>query len=273
MTAGPGPELAAFCDGLPTLLDELQGHLSVREARFLALLAACPTAAGAVLEIGSYMGRSTVVLAKAALLAGKQGVVAVDPLDSPSSTDPDLGGRPSCEDELRANLERHDLASVVEFHRMRSEELARTWDRPLRLLWIDGDHTLEGARADLRAFAPFLVDGAIVAMHDMLHEFEGPLRVFVEDVLGSGHAGAAGVCGSIGWAQWSVSPLPRDPDGDLLVRRLLRLQPSVSPPRELSVWGRWWYKLLRSRVPHGDVDPLAWWTRVGLGSTGETKGR
>jgi hypothetical protein len=45
---------------LPAIMDMAQridGWLSEREMRFLALLAACPTTAGRVLEIGCYHGK------------------------------------------------------------------------------------------------------------------------------------------------------------------------------------------------------------------------
>ena len=41
------------------------GHLTENEARFLGLLA-CAPAKGAIVEIGSFKGRSTVMLAKVA---------------------------------------------------------------------------------------------------------------------------------------------------------------------------------------------------------------
>ncbi|MDQ2746112.1 MAG: hypothetical protein M3T96_02510, partial [Acidobacteriota bacterium] len=75
------------------LLEEaatVEGFLSADEMRFLALIAACPTAAGDVLEIGSFKGKSTVILAKAAALAGDTRIYAVDPLTAPSATDPNL---------------------------------------------------------------------------------------------------------------------------------------------------------------------------------------
>ena len=46
---------------------------------FLALLAACPTAEGLVLELGSYCGKSAIVLAMGAALADRARIVTVDP--------------------------------------------------------------------------------------------------------------------------------------------------------------------------------------------------
>jgi hypothetical protein len=40
----------------------------------------------------------------------------------------------------------------VEVHRCLSRELSGRWTDPIRLLWIDGDHTYAGALADLELF-------------------------------------------------------------------------------------------------------------------------
>src|SRR6185295_9863918 len=120
-------------------------------------------------------------------------------------------------------------------HRALSSDLARSWDRAIRVLWIDGDHTYAGAKQDLDLFLPHLVDGGIIAFHDVLHSFEGPIRVFVEDVLRSDRFGPAGFCGSIGWAQHrpragSATPFREGRLG--LARRASRLIP-LSAERHL----------------------------------------
>jgi len=85
------------------IIKKVDGHLARRECKFLFLLGACPTAPGAVLEIGSFKGKSTIVLAKAVQLAGDAKVVAVDPLTAPSPTDPDLKGSVSTWDQFQTN--------------------------------------------------------------------------------------------------------------------------------------------------------------------------
>jgi len=201
------------------------GYLSEREARFLMAAAALAPAQGKNLEIGSFKGRSTVGLAYVTRELGLGTVVAVDPHTSPE--------------------------------RVYSHELAREWKDSIRFLWIDGDHTYEGAKADLDMFKPYLVDGAIVAMHDVLGTFEGALRVFVEEVLDSDDFGPAGFSGSIGWAQYR----PRDGRAARFRRRrrLLavparRLIPIARrADRGLHGWNKFLYKLWRPLAPHGDV--------------------
>jgi len=235
------------------------GFLTEREGRFLALVAACAPAQGTILEIGSYKGKSTVGLASIAQRYGLGPVVAVDPHTAPALTDYGHGAQQSSWDDFRASLRNAGVEDSVEAHRTYSRDLAKGWTRPLRVLWIDGDHTYKGAREDLDLFRRHLVPGAIVAMHDVLHTFEGPVRVFAEDVLGSDDFGAAGLCGSIGWAQFR----PRDAASwrdarRKLAKRLARLIPFVRDGRQPRGLAKLRYKLWRGLVPHAAPDAAAW---------------
>src|SRR5438309_2203134 len=135
------PDFSAAADEAWRLVSAAPGFLTEREARFLALAAACVPAQGVILEIGSFKGKSTVGLASVAARYRLGKVVAVDPHTAPSSTDPGLGGQASSFDDFRHTLTRAGLTDHVEVHRKFSHELATRWDRPIRLLWIDGDHT------------------------------------------------------------------------------------------------------------------------------------
>jgi hypothetical protein len=235
------------------------GFLTEREARFLALVAACAPAAGTILEIGSYKGKSTVGLASIAQRYGLGPVVAVDPHSAPAVTDYGHGSQHSSWDEFHASLQRAGVERSVEAHRAYSRDLAVGWTRPLRFLWIDGDHTYKGAKEDIDLFRKHLAPGAIVALHDVLHTFEGPVRVFAEDVLASDQFGPAGLCGSIGWAQ------NRPQDGArwrerrrALAQRVARLIPFVREGREPTGLRKLRYKLWRGLVPHAAPDPAEW---------------
>jgi len=239
------------------------GFLTEREGRFLALLAAAAPARGDVLEIGTFKGKSIVGLAAVARRQGLPPIVTVDPHTAPSQTDPDLEGQASSWDAFQATLAGAALSTFVEAHRGYSRDLARDWRRPIRLLWIDGDHTYAGTSEDFTLFGPHLAPGGIVAMHDVLHGYDGPVRVFVENVLASDDFGPAGVCGSIGWAQY------RPGDGAShrreradLARRASRLVPLVRKGRPPTGLKRLLYQLLRATVPHAAPDPAEWAARV-----------
>ena len=221
-------------------------------------MGACAPARGTILEIGSYKGKSTVGLASIAQRYGLGPIVSVDPHSAPAVTDFGHGSRQSSWDDFQASLRDAGVERNVEAHRTYSRDLAKGWTRPIRFLWIDGDHTYRGAKEDIDLFRGHLVPGAIVALHDVLHAFEGPVRVFAEELLASDAFGPAGVCGSIGWAQyrpgdgvqWRAARLA-------LGRRVRRLIP-FADGRELTGLRKLRYKLWRGLVPHAAPDPAAW---------------
>lgn len=254
-------------DSVWPLVKNTPGYLSEREARFLMLAAACSPGSGGIVEIGSFKGRSTVAIASVAKHYGLGPVIAVDPHTAPSVTDPKLQQATSYDDFI-ANLTRAGVVDVVQPKRMYSRDLAPALDAPIRFLWIDGDHTVSGAREDVRLFRPFLEPGGILAMHDVLGTWEGSLRVFCEDVLDSDDFGPAGFCGSIGWAQY----LPNAGRRYRLRRRLLaypakKLMRVAQTGRGLVGFHKYWYKFWRPLAPHGDADPQRWARAVGSAIT------
>lgn len=238
---------------------EVPGFLGDNEARFLAMLAACAPADGLIVEIGSFKGKSTVLLGSVAAQCGLGRIVAIDPHTSPSPTDPGLPPGASSFEELRAALRSAKLEDQVEVHRTFSREVARGWNRPIRLLWIDGEHTYKGAKEDFDMFMPFLASGGVVALHDALHAFEGPIRVFVEEILRSDRFGAAGFVQSIAWGQF------RPHDGaefrknrERLARRAEKLLPYLKDSTPLQGLRKMRYKLVRSRVSRAPLSASEW---------------
>ena len=238
---------------------KVPGHLMENEARFLGLLAACTPAKGTIVEIGSFKGRSTVMLAKVSSHYGCGPVVAIDPHNSPILFDHQANPEASSYEDFLRNTHAAGVSAHVEAHAAYSKEVAKSWNQPIRVLWIDGDHTYEGAKSDLDGFLPHLVTGGVVAYHDALNNFPGPIRVFVEDVLRSDRFGPAGFVQSIAWAQF------RPEDGaafreqrSSLARRASRLIPFVESGAELRGIAKRRYKLNRFLVPHSAVDARKW---------------
>jgi predicted O-methyltransferase YrrM len=248
------PDLDKVIDDAWSATKDVPGFLGENEARFLGLLAACIPAKGLIVEIGSFKGRSTVMLAKVAAHYGLGPVVSIDPhtrILSPVRPD-DTGT--STYDDFMASLRGAGVEEQVEVHRAFSNDVQRTWDRPIRFLWIDGDHSYEGAHQDFAGFLPFVNALGVVALHDALNNFPGPVRVFVEEMLRAGQFGPAGFVHSIAWAQLRPQDAPNfRRQREKLARRAAPLIPITQQYPELRGWPKIRYKLLRSRVPRKPI--------------------
>lgn len=231
-------------------VDGVSGWLTDREIEFLALLAACPTTEGSIVELGSFTGRSTIVLAKAAALADQAIIHTVD-----------IGPT----DELEANLRRAGVRDRVEVYHMSSTEMLADWRRPVRFFWHDGANDIPTVTADVETAFPFLADRGFIAFHDVLNTSGDRIFVFTEQILKNPHFGAVGTCGSIAWAQYHDDPenaQAHRSKKQTLYKRLRRLHRFHAPSPRKSWLRRARYRLLRSMVPHGRVSPETFFRKI-----------
>jgi hypothetical protein len=241
------------------------GFMAENELRFIAMLAACSRAEGSIVEIGSFKGKSTVGLATVCDRYDLGPVVAIDPHAGFSYLGPEMPHQSPTFDEFLGALKSAGVGHKVEFHRAFSRDVAQNWNRPIRLLWIDGDHSYKGCKEDFDLFSPYLSDGAVVAFHDTLNAFDGPIRVFVEEILRSDRFGPSGFVHSVAWGQY------RPKDGGAfrkqraqLERRAARLLPFVSDGDPLTGLRKIAYKLNRSRVPRKLISPAQWLQSISI---------
>lgn len=141
-----------------------------------ALYEAALGAEGVWLEIGTYRGKSTVLLAAAARHTGAQ-VVTVDhhhgseenqpgwEWHDASLVDPHSGLLDTLPSFRRTWDE--NLSDVVSAVVAGTDQVASWWSTPLGLLFLDGNHTEEVAQHDYAAFAPHLVAGGLLIVHDV----------------------------------------------------------------------------------------------------------
>jgi MMP 1-O-methyltransferase len=158
----------------------LPGMLSPDEVDFLYLLGQLDHCHGEIVEIGSYKGKSTIALARGSAATHQTKVYAIDP----HRIQVEEGYLEDTEAEFLSNIKKHGLEHIVVPMIMTSAEAAKNWTKPVRLLWIDGDHRYEPAKLDFSLWEPFVVDGGIIAMHDTVRK-KGPKRVLWENVFHS----------------------------------------------------------------------------------------
>ncbi|MFD6416983.1 class I SAM-dependent methyltransferase [Streptomyces sp. NPDC060194] len=185
MTAPAPDSLAAFekAKGFMPVHEGLAFHRAAVEAAALGL---------PLLEVGTYCGRSTILLADAARGAGVTALTVDHHRGSeeqqpgweyhdPSVVDPEVGlmdTLPTFRRTLHAaGLEEHVVALVG-----RSPQVARVWGGPLGLVFIDGGHTDEHATADYEGWVPHLAQGGLLVIHDVFPDpadgGQAPYRIY-----------------------------------------------------------------------------------------------
>lgn len=191
--AEPSPEiLAAF--------QAAKGFMPVVEG--LALYAAASEAAALglpLLEVGTYCGRSTILLADIARAAGVTALTVDHHRGSeeqqpgweyhdPTVVDPEVGRMDTLPTFRRtlhaAGLEDHVVALVG-----RSLQVAAVWGGKLGFVFIDGGHTDEHAGGDYEGWAPHVAEGGLLLIHDVFpdpaHGGQAPYRIYLR-ALASG---------------------------------------------------------------------------------------
>jgi predicted O-methyltransferase YrrM len=174
----------------------IEGWLSEAQGRALHQAAAQASGRGAIVEIGSWKGRSTAWLAHGALERGLR-VLAVDPHVN-SREDPQA----RTFDAFRDNLNRAGVLQAVDPLVMTSAEAVRLLTAPVELLFVDGDHSVEGARRDADLWLPRVMTGGTVLFHDVASSgYAGPRRVFQRSICRSRHYHRVRRVGSMGIAE------------------------------------------------------------------------
>ena len=145
----------------------------------LALYAIAQRAAtlGPLLEVGTYCGKSTIYLAAAARQHDTI-VITVDhhrgseehqvgwDYHDPALVDP-VVGRIDTLPTMRRTLHEAGVEDTVVAVVGRSATVAGVWSTPLGMVFIDGGHTEDAARSDYRSWAPHLLPGGLLVIHDV----------------------------------------------------------------------------------------------------------
>lgn len=162
---------------LPIAIETVKGFLDDEEGRCLYEYALRSAAQGPCLEIGSYCGKSTVYLGSACKKMGSL-LFAVDHHRGSEEHqrgeeyhDPELfdtaAEKMDSFHEFRRTLARAQLEETVVPIVAPSAIAARFWNIPLAMVFIDGGHSMEAALTDYRCWAPHVMRGGWLAIHDV----------------------------------------------------------------------------------------------------------
>jgi predicted O-methyltransferase YrrM len=176
--APAGPPRPGFADALAAI-EGVEGWLSTGQARRLWDRARELAPGAQIVEIGSYRGRSAIVLARGA--PDGVAVVAIDPHAGNDRGPRQIrGSKEKGEADHRAftaNLERAGVASAVRHVRRPSQSALDVVEGPVDLLYVDGAHRFEPARGDIANWGARVRPGGALLIHDAFSSIGALLRL------------------------------------------------------------------------------------------------
>ena len=149
-------------------IDGVEGWLTEAQARRLADAAAAVGQGGRIVEIGSYRGRSAIVLASSA--ADSVEVVAIDPHAGNDRGPMEIKGTAAQgnddHEQFLANLRAAGVADRVTHVRLTSQDAHREVGAPIDLLYVDGAHRFRPALDDIVRWGDKVRLGGTMLVHD-----------------------------------------------------------------------------------------------------------
>lgn len=159
------------------------GWLSDNEASILFELAKDLQPEGEIVEIGSFKGKSTIALAKGLMKSNTMGIVwAIDPHEGIINT---RGGNTFGKtfSDFQRNIKKAHVEHSVTPLVMTSKAASKKWNKPIRLLFLDGLHDYEHTSDDYKYWHSFVVSGGAIAFHDAFCGEEGVWNVIDKKVF------------------------------------------------------------------------------------------
>lgn len=175
-----------FADAF-ALAEPVQGWMSREQGQRLWDAARRVPPGGVVVEIGSFHGRSAIVMASA--LADGARLVAVDPHAGSDRGPQEIAAEAGRgEDDHRAfseNLRVAGVASRVEHVRLMSSEAYDAVTDPVDVLYVDGAHRFGPAREDIAGWGARVRDGGTMLVHDSFSSVGVTLATLASLTFGS----------------------------------------------------------------------------------------
>ncbi len=149
-------------------LDTIESTTSYSDLQFLFLAARDGWGSGALVEIGSFKGKSAAALALGSKRAKREKVFCIDPHS---------GGT---KEIFLRNLAKIGVVDYVVPLVATSEEAAKTFASKIRVLFIDGNHEYASVRADILLWKDRVIDGGIIGFHDYYWE---PVSKAIDELI------------------------------------------------------------------------------------------
>jgi predicted O-methyltransferase YrrM len=156
--------------------EAIPGWLSEDEAITLYELArSLPANQPVAVEIGSWLGKSSLVLSKGLRGKSQPKLYCIDPFNGDAdAADKAMYGREmstlqtTLKETFLDNMRKHNVLDIVRPMVGYSFEFAADFKEPINLLFIDGNHDYNAVLQDYEQWSPLLKRGGTIAFHDVV---------------------------------------------------------------------------------------------------------
>lgn len=154
------------------LIDTVPGLLHPGQERRLFEMAYSLPDGASILEVGCFKGRSTCAMAFGCQGTTKH-IFCIDTFRG-LSENTNREGTKTFLGEFINHITRLKLAFYITPLVGKSSDFWEAWDKPLGMLFVDGNHEEDIVMGDVVSFFPHLVRGGILAMHDVYEPNDTP---------------------------------------------------------------------------------------------------
>lgn len=168
-------------------ISAVRGMTSDEEAEKLFILSLTQDLKGDIVEIGSWLGKSTVHLAKGCQVANNGIVHAVDTFKGNVGKE-SLYTAPLAETEtilsrFKKNVKLAKVAKYIKIYPMTSAEAQKMIRKKIRMVFIDGCHEYEFVTKDIQIWAKKLQKGGLIVLDDFTQAFPGVIQAVEEQII------------------------------------------------------------------------------------------
>ncbi|MGD2084742.1 MAG: class I SAM-dependent methyltransferase [Candidatus Aminicenantes bacterium] len=134
------------------MIESIPGEVcSGKQPEFLYRLSYGTKGSGEIVEIGTNVGKTAISLAYGQKVKKGKPIYSIDIYEHP---------------DIKTNLEKAGVTDYVHRIIMPSHKMAKKWEKPIELLWIDGDHSYKGVCYDIKNWTRLVITGGVIAFHD-----------------------------------------------------------------------------------------------------------
>ncbi|WP_019616970.1 class I SAM-dependent methyltransferase [Psychromonas ossibalaenae] len=161
--------------------DGIQTHLTSQEKRVLYKLSRGFAKKCIAVEIGSYVGASSCFIA-GGFTHDDSALYCIDTWNNDAMTEGNIDTFHKFKYNCKYFLRKIKMVRGLSYEVVNKVRLLAGGN--IDLLFIDGDHTYDGVKADWDSYSPMLQKGSVVVFHD-IGWAEGVRKVIDEDVIGN----------------------------------------------------------------------------------------